>query len=693
MEQNFGFGNPTDVKFTPLMKTRINMLVGIMLSQDIDLEVTAIDKNTLDKIAEDKKEHTKAFNNRLINESLVSTKTGKDFESDVLAKLNNFESEEFISRYQSDAQHLVNFFENSSLYNLKYIKEQLYTNAIIDGEFIFREVPVEHKVYPQIEVCQSQDVFFLKSKGSIDIKTTDAFVHRKLMSKRQVLIELGRFMNKKQKKDFLADMSIVTPRSENIELYHDEDRGLSYDSLSISTDLYNDYYKNMSDLVQTYYVEYKDVKEITKEPISFEDRLESIISGKKKKKELREFLYKGYRIGNDYYINVGVDNDAKRDNLNPRKVLFSFDGVSFNDSSEHPNSIGYDLIELQDVHDINMYHRDSLIANSGISGSRINAAGIPKFLGNTMMERLNKFIALKKQGVELYDLSQEGAQAFQHYGDFNNAVDGNSLSAIGAILAQINDHADLISGITPQMRGATEAREAASNVQTGVRMMSYANKKYSEALDSGLENVLLRLLENTNKAFPNGFSGIYNKGLNKVNFNSLPKYYSHSTFIVSIKRDYTDTIELEKSRAYIRELSGAGIIDPESGLLASIADSKQELHEIAKEAIAKKKKENDQLQKMGQQLEEASKVVEELQKANKDLNGKLEKSKIEYLDLEKRKVDVRELEVKGRITNETDKNADNKIVKLKQLDNDKDRISLEKEQLLRSSTAKEIRNS
>jgi hypothetical protein len=51
--------------------------------------------------------------------------------------------------------------------------------------------------------------------------------------------------------------------------------------------------------------------------------------------------------------------------------------------------------ELQDLYDIMMFFRNNTVANSGVSGSRVNIAAIPKALGKTFMTRLTKWVAQK----------------------------------------------------------------------------------------------------------------------------------------------------------------------------------------------------------------------------------------------------------------------------------------------------------
>jgi hypothetical protein len=49
------------------------------------------------------------------------------------------------------------------------------------------------------------------------------------------------------------------------------------------------------------------------------------------------------------------------------------------------------------------------------------------------MTRLTKWVTLRK-GLELVDPTEDGANLFQHYGDFNASIQGDAINAVNAIL-------------------------------------------------------------------------------------------------------------------------------------------------------------------------------------------------------------------------------------------------------------------
>jgi hypothetical protein len=79
------------------------------------------------------------------------------------------------------------------------------------------------------------------------------------------------------------------------------------------------------------------------------------------------------------------------------------------------------------------------------------------------MTRLTR-VTLRKQGLELVDPTEDGANLFQHYGDFN-ASKGDAINAVNAILESLAVQADIVSGVPRQMLGVIEQRVEVENVK------------------------------------------------------------------------------------------------------------------------------------------------------------------------------------------------------------------------------------
>jgi hypothetical protein len=86
--------------------------------------------------------------------------------------------------------------------------------------------------------------------------------------------------------------------------------------------------------------------------------------------------------------------------------------------------------DLQDRYDILHFYRDTVIANSGTTGDWVDLAHIPTVFGEDVTERLAKFVSYKKQGLAIYDSSQEGMVVNTSFNGYDDTVKVQTIQAI-----------------------------------------------------------------------------------------------------------------------------------------------------------------------------------------------------------------------------------------------------------------------
>jgi hypothetical protein len=118
--------------------------------------------------------------------------------------------------------------------------------------------------------------------------------------------------------------------------------------------------------------------------------------------------YSTIRIGEEIYILKGKDENVPRTVDNPTHCTINLNGVHFLNRDGTPYSLMLACMSIQDKYDLTCFYRDKLIANSGSTGDWLNMPTLPAFLGDSMPERITKWLAYKKQGIGLIDTSQEG---------------------------------------------------------------------------------------------------------------------------------------------------------------------------------------------------------------------------------------------------------------------------------------------
>jgi hypothetical protein len=132
------------------------------------------------------------------------------------------------------------------------------------------------------------------------------------------------------------------------------------------------------------------------------------------------------------------------------------------------------------------------------------------------MTRLTKWVTLRKQGLELVDPTEDGANLFQHYGDFNASIQGDAINAVNAILESLVVQADIVSGVPRQMLGVIEQRDAVENVKVGINQVSVLSWRCLEIL-TGVLTAAQETLDNFKWAYRNKpKQGIYNNGFAMV---------------------------------------------------------------------------------------------------------------------------------------------------------------------------------
>jgi hypothetical protein len=286
----------------------------------------------------------------------------------------------------------------------------------------------------------------------------------------------------------------------------------------------------------------------------------------------------------------------------------------------------WNLKDTQDMYDIMQFHRNNIVANSGVAGTRVNLAGIPKILGSNFMERLMKWVALRKQGIELIDPTEEGAQLFNHYGEFNGGLDGNAINGINAIMQTLEHQVVLTTGVTDQMLGQIEQREAVENVKTGIRQVSLITLNIFDLLDNGRRMALTSLIDLSKISYTKGKQGSYKVGSKSVAFKIDKSHFAWTDYNIQVTNSSKDTLKLQKLEAIIQELIGAGIVKPETAVELILANTIFEAKQIIAKGMSQDEEGQQQMQQMQQQLKE---YEEQLQEAGKEAN-KAQQEKDKY---------------------------------------------------------------
>lgn len=271
-------------------------------------------------------------------------------------------------------------------------------------------------------------------------------------------------------------------------------------------------------------------------------------------------------------------------------------------------------------YDILHFYRDNLIASSGTKGDWLDVSMLPTFLGEDLTERIQKFIAYKKQlGVAIIDTSQEG-RAFNNnttFAGYDDTLQAGLMQAFDYAIQSIENTCSSITGVSRErLANGIEQRDAVSNVEVGVKMSAIVTKQYSQILDVLVKEILTDCLNMAKIVYKDGMKGVLTLGdkAQKL-FTALPQYFTLTDFDIHVNDSSELLKDIEMIKQFTQSLIQAGIINAETAVEAVDAKSLTELKTSVKTSIKKQKEEQGMVQQLQQQLQQAQQQLQEMQKA------------------------------------------------------------------------------
>lgn len=676
IEENFGVGVPTSVEFTPLIKKHIDVLVGEYLELDPDLQITCKDEKTVSNIMRDKKlkvdQELYTFLQRYLQNAIVNIllkgeqPVNDPFIEKEMQKIQENVEKNFVSEYELAAQNILSYIKHSRDIDLKNKMRELFTDLLITGTCYYRVKATGDKNNIQLEVLNPLDTFIERNHNNFYLNKSLRSVIRRYMTSEQVLAEFcdeltpeakSQLKNKEHNSGIEGDYRYVTvPES----LIYDEDSkkavianipsagilgGLEVSPvLPYETDITNRHEDTIT-VYECEWLEWKDNKIVKHE---------------------------GVKIGEDVYICRG-EVDTIRSMSNPKECTLSVNGMFFSDKNGQPFSLIVNTMAMQDKYDILQFYRDNLIASSGTIGDWIDLAHVPSVLGVELPERLQKWLAYKKNGLALFDSSQDGANIINTtFNGYDDTIKAQSIQAIQMAIDSIEANASAMTGVFPEKLGGIQERDAVSNVKVGLRYSTLLTKQYFAAMDLMLKEVNYDCLNVAKKVYKNGLTGNIVLGPKMVKiFTALPEHFTVTDFDVHIQ-DSTENFQTKQEiKALNTELIKAGLVDVDQVVNIATARNITELKDYIEKSMAAKKAENDmagqlqqQVEQLNQQLAQYEQQIGEYNNQIKQLQSQVENNNNAKLELERQKIAIDDREARDK----KDYNDKQIEVKTKQLE-------------------------
>ena len=654
IEENYGIGVPTSVGFTPLIKKHIDVLVGEYLELDPELQITCKDDETVSNIFRDKKlkidkalyEYLKKYlQNAMVNILLNNQQVVNDpFIEKEMQRIQNEIENTFISDYEIAAQNILAYIKNSRNIDLKNKMRELFTDLLIGGICYYRTKPKGDDI--SLEILNPLDTFIDRNPNEFYLNKSPRSVVRRWLTKEQILTEyaddLGsdalealKTTSSRRNRDNGAIIvrstgPLYDPKGEILGNPHEQTPGiLAGRELHplFPWDETGSYNYNNSDLFEVFECEW----------IEWDN------------KQKRNVLHNGVRIGGEIFITPGEAKYYFQSRSNPKDVSINVNGMFFNDKNGQPYSLMMATMELQDKYDLLLYSRDNLIATSGTVGDWIDIAHLPVVLGVDMPERVMKWQAYKKNGVALYDSSQEGAQILNTtFNGFDDTIKAQSIQAIQIAIDSVEAQASAITGVFAEKLGQIEQRDAVSNVKVGIHQSTLLTKQYFHAMDLMYKEVNYDLLNEAKYCYKDGITGTIVLGDRLVKtFTALPEHYTMTDFDVHIE-DSSESFKMrEQLQASTTELIKAQFIDPVDLVEIVRAKNMTQLKRYLTKALADKKAENNMLQQLQQQVEQLTgqqkqyeKQINQYEEQIQSLQKQLANNSNRKLDIEQQRVQI-----------------------------------------------------
>lgn len=638
LEKNEGVGNPTSIGFTPLVRKHVEAIVGEYLTTDPKPRISCKDKKTLSNIFRDKElavaQKIKQWLSQYLENAIYSAiftggqeQNGQQqqiVDQEIQREMTEIEdmvNRNFISNYEIAAQNICNYVLQDRRIDFKNKLEQLFLNMLISGESYYQVVKSHNGTNFRLELCDPMNTWVDKDPKSRYMKNGHKSVIRKWMTEEEIIIKYGDYLTESDIKELSRYKMHFSENSNFLLITGQESRCGSIKNPGIMhgvgahPEAVDYMFERQWDLIPVYEVEWIDYK--------------------KKDGKYVGVRYHVTRIHSDIYILDGEDDDMPRDIDEQNEARLSVNGIWYTNGHGAPYSLMLATADQQDNYDLLLYKKDNIAALAGTAGAIVDIAQLPEMLGEDMTERLMKYQALRKIGLAVIDTSQEGSmQQNTFYGGFD---DTKGLSAIQYIQLAIEMTENIVSSMTGVFRerlGGIEARDAVQNVEVGMQQSYIITKRYYQAMDTLVSEILMDCLDMAKIVYKKGLTGQIILGDQKTIFEVAPKYYTTTSFDIHL----ADSAEIIKEQEMIKQLAmqfaGSNLVDPETLFIMATSKSLTEMREAAIKSLREKKAENNQLQQLQQQLEEAQQNMQQMQKQLEQSTKKLAQLNEKKLNIE-----------------------------------------------------------
>lgn len=683
----YGTEFPASMKFIPVFQSIFNSIIGQEMLSPIDYKVGCNDKSTLDFMSKEKQEATlKEINYRLKkqlsdniehsievskNPSTVKEEPANQFSQEEMSKMKDT-FDNWIATVEIDTQDCIGMLTEKL--HLKQIFNVMMEDLITSGEEYYQCKVIAKNKLPLFRALNPLNIYTSKSPNIKFIKELDRVVYKEMVPLVDVINLYGHLMKEEDLNDLTKEYQQMV--SSGIDVYDLRMLDVADNRLDAAQNNLKQGY------IEVNYVEFKANKKVTIEGLDEGDSY--IEGGKSVKTKFKQFRFEGVRIRNNIYVAMGKSKYIQRSVDNPSKCHLTINGIHYNDRNGKPYSLVLNTKDIQDKSDIIYYHLDNLIAMSGSKALPVNIPDIPVWMGNNPQERVMKWLGMVKQGVAVFDYSQDGVGVgrFANYGDFDLTL-GQSAKILIDMLGFLEETAYKVTGVTRQAVGNIAVSDGKATTERAITQTSIVTQPIFATHEMLKEAALTDLVNATRMAFQEtGLSGSYVKEKGQRVFTTSAAFHL-ADIGVYITSSAENTKNLESFKSISMELVKAGQLDAETAIDTFTVKSLTQLKESIKAGLEMKKKDNTaQLQ---DQLKQATAQIDKLNKQLQSVDQSENELKKQELQIDTQKL-AQDKELKEKELDQTDSFNKEKI------ELDKERVRLEGLQITYSNQSLEVKN-
>lgn len=618
LEMNYGLGTPSQIEFTPLIRKHIDALVGEYTSVPTKPRISCKDEDTLSNIMRDKdvkiKQEVFSFYKQKLQNQIITLfgqpNQGQGQSNDPLIqnelkKLIDDLQINFISEYEIAAQNIVNYTMQARDIDFETKKALVARDLYISGTSYYKVNKTKSGDHYELEILNPLHTFIDRNPNSIYLKNSYRSVIRRYMNKIEVLSKYGSIMSKEAIEEVKrCEQGYSTTGNTYYVRAQELDGNPRTNGILAGLEVQPGLINGQADLrINSRLLEVLEVEWLEVE---------------KENDEWVTYKYEGIRINGNIYIPIGKVEECVRSISSPTETCLSVNGIFFSDRNGLPFSLVLATANLQDKYDILHFYRDNLISSSGTKGDWLDVSTLPSFLGEDLTERIQKYIAYKKQlGVAIIDTSQEG-RAFNNnttFSGYDDTLQAGLMQAFDYAFQSIENTCSSITGVSRErLANGIEQKDAVTNVEVGVKMSAIVTRQYSQTLDTLIKEMLTDCLNMAKIVYKNGIKGVLTLGdkYQKI-FTALPQYFTLTDFDIHINDSSELLKDVETIKQFTQSLIQAGIVDAETAVDAIDAKSLTELKSSVKNSIKKQKEEQGMVAQLQQQLQQAQQQLQQMQ--------------------------------------------------------------------------------